>query len=146
MSRMKPATSVGLHQVQGVYKWSSSTSWTEVYKEGKGGRISNKHKTRSDHSRNESSTRWAIFSIGKISLLVCTLSPPAFLPSSFLSPAQQIENIALIRYFPCPFRFWVHSAHDAHHPPFGAGTGIPPPGIARGCIQFALQWHLTSSS
>lgn len=40
MCRMKSATSVGPHQVQGVYKWSSSTSWTEMYEQGKGG-ISN---------------------------------------------------------------------------------------------------------
>lgn len=34
--RMKPTASVGLPQLQGVYKWSSSTGWTEVYEEGKG--------------------------------------------------------------------------------------------------------------
>lgn len=56
----------------------------------------------------------------EISLLVCTLSPPAFLPSSFLSAAQPMDNIALIRYLPGPFRFQFPSAHDAHHPLFGA--------------------------
>lgn len=83
MSRMKPPSSVELHQVQGVYKWSSSISWSEAYEERKRGGENSKQKARSDHNRDESSTSWTIFSIGRISLLVCTLSPSAFLPLHF---------------------------------------------------------------
>lgn len=124
VSRMKSPASVELHQIQGVYRWSSSISWSEAYEERKRGGENSKQKTRSDHNRDECSTSWTILSIGRISLLVCTLSPSAFLPLHFFH-LSTLKALHWTGIFPGPFRFQVHCAHDAHHPPSGAGTGIP---------------------
>lgn len=64
---------------------------------------------------------------------MCALSPPAFLPSSFLPAAQPMENIALVRYFPGPSRFQFPSAHKAQHNSLELWDYIP--GTAQGCVQ-----------
>lgn len=85
---------------------------------GGGGNLTNK---RSDQiTLGMSSTRRAILNsrVG-ISLLVCTLSPPAFLPSSLLPAAQQIEAMTGA----VSSNHQSYSGHDAH--PLELGQGFP---------------------